>query len=272
MSSALVLESFSSSAEDNASAEAYIAALDLPTRTSRLRLDGDGQLVDGKISFSDLDAVYVVVAREAAPLASPLVSSVVAGLTAGAKYTHWEALPASAEPGKRSVATVSLELMVAGLTGISALTAADDTVTITADKPKWSTGEAAPLKKRRARKTAEVEEAKRAWKLAAEEDDEGDDLADEDALLDGDVVEVTNGGDCSTRRRACKDCSCGRAESEASGVPVMTDEELAKSISSCGNCYKGDAFRCGSCPFLGKPAFKPGEGGAIKLDLSADDF
>jgi len=81
------------------------------------------------------------------------------------------------------------------------------------------------------------------------------------------------------RRRACKDCTCGlkekleaedRSKRDAADKALSTlklnPDELAEvdftvqgKVGSCGNCALGDAFRCDGCPYIGLPAFKPGE-------------
>eukprot|EP01095_Lingulamoeba_sp_RSL-Kostka_P002074 TRINITY_DN1291_c7_g1_i1.p1 TRINITY_DN1291_c7_g1~~TRINITY_DN1291_c7_g1_i1.p1 ORF type:complete len:287 (-),score=92.39 TRINITY_DN1291_c7_g1_i1:366-1226(-) len=99
-------------------------------------------------------------------------------------------------------------------------------------------------------------------------DDDDDELEDEDALLEeSDLINPKfnsnniNDDDCERapgKNSACKNCTCGRAN--------FTPKQLEETPkSNCGNCYLGDAFRCSTCPHLGKPAFKPGE--IVKLDL-----
>ncbi|KAK8084794.1 Fe-S cluster assembly protein dre2 [Apiospora hydei] len=81
------------------------------------------------------------------------------------------------------------------------------------------------------------------------------------------------------RRRACKDCTCGlaerlaqeddkkRAEADSKlqslklGADDLTEVDFTVKgkVGSCGNCSLGDAFRCDGCPYIGMPAFKPGE-------------
>lgn len=105
-------------------------------------------------------------------------------------------------------------------------------------------------------------------------------LVDEEQLLrDEDRIKPTSGtvGDCGTaeKRRACKNCTCGQAEVEAQegmdATTMTTTVDTSKAQSSCGNCYLGDAFRCGGCPYKGLPAFKPGEQVEIPMAFLADD-
>ncbi|EMR64539.1 putative anamorsin family protein [Eutypa lata UCREL1] len=115
-------------------------------------------------------------------------------------------------------------------------------------------------------------------------EDEDDDLIDEDTLLTEEDLNkpLSIPAECipkSKRRRACKDCTCGLAEriaAEDSAKRADADaklqtlklgaDDLAEvdftvqgKVGSCGNCALGDAFRCDGCPYIGMPAFKPGE-------------
>lgn len=129
------------------------------------------------------------------------------------------------------------------------------------------------------------------------DDSESDDeLIDEDQLIQSSIntdsiicLREPNMEGGKKRRKACKDCTCGLAEKEAFG---FGEEEIKEPIKpkiqfsakelteidftiegktgGCGSCSLGDAFRCSGCPFLGLPAFKPGQ--AITLDSIDDDL
>ena len=74
--------------------------------------------------------------------------------------------------------------------------------------------------------------------------------------------------DCGTgdgaKRKACANCSCGLRE-ELENEADVANGKGAPAKSACGNCAKGDAFRCAGCPHLGTPAFEEGTEGEVKL-------
>eukprot|EP01040_Poterioochromonas_malhamensis_P013265 gene13266-14569_t len=141
---------------------------------------------------------------------------------------------------------------------------------IVCQRPEWEIGAAAKLN---LKPSSAPVVAKVTLSNLAEED-----MIDEDALLQESVLPENDKYDCGTdssgKKRACKDCTCGLADEEAKGnqatQPKTVEEKVAKS-SSCGNCYKGDAYRCASCPFLGKPAFEPGMERVV-LAMGDDDI
>eukprot|EP00397_Hematodinium_sp_SG-2012_P054901 GEMP01066592.1.p1 GENE.GEMP01066592.1~~GEMP01066592.1.p1 ORF type:complete len:251 (+),score=45.51 GEMP01066592.1:70-822(+) len=93
---------------------------------------------------------------------------------------------------------------------------------------------------------------------------------DEEELPLAPVNQVGKGKEsCATKKRACATCNCGRKDLEEK----VGFEEAKKMLeqgtqrSACGSCYLGDAFRCASCPYRGKPAFKAGS--KVELDEPA---
>uniref|UniRef100_A0A3B4AZE5 Anamorsin n=1 Tax=Periophthalmus magnuspinnatus TaxID=409849 RepID=A0A3B4AZE5_9GOBI len=126
---------------------------------------------------------------------------------------------------------------------------------LSASKPNFEVGSSTQIRLSFGKTTKKPEKAAldsntvKMWMLSANDmaDDEVD-LLDSDALLDEEDLKkpeptllkvATCGEGTSKKKKACKNCTCG----------------LAEDIS----CYLGDAFRCASCPYLGMPAFKPGE-------------
>ncbi|XP_060784247.1 anamorsin isoform X2 [Neoarius graeffei] len=142
-------------------------------------------------------------------------------------------------------------------------------VRITASKPNFEVGSSSQLKlsfAKKAEKPALDPGAAKLWTLSANDMDDDDvDLVDSDALLDAEDLKKPDPaslrasacGETGAKKKACKNCTCGLAEELEQETRAA--QKTSQPKSACGNCYLGDAFRCASCPYLGMPAFKPGE-------------
>ena len=206
------------------------------------------------ISLSSIDNLdFVVQAKELSELYDPMdLSAWVTALRPGATVS------VCVKNGGEGtdLQPIHTSFLLAGLVGTSERREADGSRVLTATK-KESVSNGAPVTLK---------------KVTLDDSD----LIDEDGLLEEEgtgmlapppaISEASkNAKDDCGGRKACDDCTCGRAELEAGEKPK---KEIK--TSSCGNCAKGDAFRCASCPYLGLPAFKPGEEHLV-LELK-DDF
>uniref|UniRef100_A0A6B2LDU9 Anamorsin homolog n=1 Tax=Arcella intermedia TaxID=1963864 RepID=A0A6B2LDU9_9EUKA len=155
----------------------------------------------------------------------------------------------------------------------------DEFVEIVSKKPEWETGTAQGIKIK-----AKVipKESKTTWDVQGEDDlvDEADLIAEGDKVKP-DMAKIKTEFDCgagSSGGKACKNCTCGRAELEAAGQQPQKKKLTLEMIenpgleSSCGSCGLGDAFRCAGCPYRGLPPFKPGEKIVLPDDFFVDDI
>merc|ERR1712025_478494 len=190
--------------------------------------------------------------------------SLLLGLAAPGASLHLAHLPSEEKPSKSVLDT----LVLAGFSAVAeGPSLPSGLALLKASKPNYEVGASRLLsfaKPPQPVAPAPAPTQASVWTLEDMEDDTVE-LMDSDALLDQEDLVKPDPASlkvCGTtgKRKACKDCSCGLREELADGK-----EPTTKSVnSSCGSCYLGDAFRCGSCPYLGMPAFKPGE----KIQLS----
>ncbi|OVA12113.1 Anamorsin [Macleaya cordata] len=132
-------------------------------------------------------------------------------------------------------------------------------LTVKANKPSWKIGSSFSIKKT-------------TKSLSKVQIDDDLDLIDEDSLLTEEDLkkpQLPPVGDCEvgSTRKACKNCTCGRAEEEEKVEKLgLTVDQIDNPQSACGSCGLGDAFRCSTCPYKGLPPFKLGE----KVSLSSN--
>jgi len=221
----------------------------------------------GKMPFEDgsVGAVLAVI-KNVESLREQLVAEINRVLKAGGRVLVQSSAPSSIQ---KPNSDIERKLLMGGFVEVQAsASSSQDTVqsvTVKAKKASWSVGSSFPLKKA----------TKALPKIQIDDDSE---LIDEDSLLTEEDLkkpQLPVVGDCEVgaTRKACKNCSCGRAEAEAKVEKLeLTAEQINNPQSACGSCGLGDAFRCGTCPYRGLPPFKPGEKVSLSGNFLAADI
>ncbi|XP_020403180.1 anamorsin homolog isoform X1 [Zea mays] len=233
----------------------------------------------GKLPFEDasVGAVLAVI-KNVESLREQLVAEIRRVLKAGGRVLVQSPAPSSSQKPNTDI---ERKLLMGGFAEVQSSAASSQdsvqSVTVKAKKASWSMGSSFPLKKT----------TKALPKIQIDDDS---DLIDEDSLLTEEDLKkpqlpvgratkpvnlVQLLGDCEVgaAKKACKNCTCGRAEAEEKvGKLELTAEQINNPQSACGSCGLGDAFRCGTCPYRGLPPFKPGEKVSLSGNFLAADI
>jgi len=256
-------------------------------------------------AYKDVKNVLVLTNPESKNLGAVLEQAHKAMRAEGSLYVVSSSAAAAAGDAE-SESAIKRAIVVAGFTGTeeeaktslppTLSTSGSEVVCFKASRPQWQQGAKQgirmKLKKKKKTKTTTTEssskeEVLQVWKLDA---NDANDLIDEDDVLVDDIqvpaMEIDEAMESAVKpkRKACKNCSCGRKEMEeaeekaaattnnsnGNGKPALpganlTEDQIENPQSACGNCSLGDAFRCASCPYKGMPRFKLGE----KIELSS---
>ncbi|XP_039032543.1 anamorsin homolog [Hibiscus syriacus] len=193
-----------------------------------------------------------------------LYSEIFRVLTPGGKLVVYQTFESETKEVETVLSAVERKLLLAGFLDAEHFQLAQ-IVGIKAKKPSWKIGSSFAIKK----------SAKNPMKIQMDDDS---DLIDEDSLLTEEDLkkpQLPTVGDCEvgSTRKACKNCTCGRAEQEEKVQKLdLTADQLNNPQSACGNCGLGDAFRCSTCPYKGLPPFKLGEKVSLSGNFLAADI
>ncbi|KAK4705161.1 anamorsin, partial [Phenoliferia sp. Uapishka_3] len=260
----------------------YQALITELTAHGKVEMQMVDRIVDGATTLAEAQYTTIALLLPANLITSSLISLLYPALASGGTL---QARGSAAENEE-----VVGELRLAGLIGVtsaggilSSTKPSVSSVPLSLKRPASSldapSSAALPLRTSRAAKAS-------LWAFTSSASGSGSSTPtiDESTLLtDADLERPTlvKREDCDVKktRKACKNCSCGLrellldekeqddlvaagfspAQSTNGGAKAGVKKISSTITSSCGSCYLGDAFRCASCPYLGMPAFEPGQ-------------
>ncbi|ONK79770.1 uncharacterized protein A4U43_C01F9900 [Asparagus officinalis] len=231
-----------------------------------------GDSLGGKLPIGSASVEVIVSVSKALDFFSEqLLEEIGRLLKPGGKILVQTSLPSNENIDKEKL-TLERKLLYAGFLDVQATETkafvpleSTKSLTIKCKKASWTVGSSFSIKK--FTKTVP----------RIQLDDESD-LIDEDSLLTEEDLkkpQLPVVGDCEvgSTRKACKNCTCGRAEAEEKAVKLdLTADQINNPKSACGSCGLGDAFRCSGCPYKGFPPFKLGEKVSLPGNLLAADI